>query len=62
MKGKENQSNDDDARIRALRREKAEWEEELRRQTAEVERLRREKARLEKSVRDKEAMAAARRQ
>ena len=59
---KENQQGGDEAaRVQRLRLEKALWEEELRRQVAEVERLRREKARLEKVVRDKEAIAAARR-
>ena len=61
MVQKENQDTNEAARIARLRIEKALWEEELRRQSAEVERLRREKARLEKVVRDKEAIAAARR-
>ena len=53
---------ENEGKIRRLEEEKAHYEEQLRRRTAEVEMLKREKARLEKSVRDKEAIAKAKRQ
>ena len=61
FQGNNQENPGDEARRRALQRERDQWLERLRLQEEELQRLRAERAALEASVRAKEAAAARRR-
>ena len=61
FQGNNQETSRDEARRRALERERDQWLEHLRRQEEDLQRLRAERAALEKSVLAKEAAAARRR-